>query len=427
MRSTTLTLALTVLLPASIIADDSAWTDLGSALPGSQGKPQLGATGALVPSNQVFLSLKRAHKLSTAILVLGNQNASVPFGGGTMVPSPDVISAPIPTGAAGAIEFSAVFPPAFAPGIDLYAQFWVADPTNASGLAASNAIKGTTANSPEGGSFPATWINGTSCGSNPTIQVHAYNDDFYILRQSLCNHFEAPFIYLLFGDTKVLMMDTGAGSIGNTLANTVYGVINDWLVQNGQASIQLVVSHLHAHSDHVAGDAAFQGKPNTVVVGTSQTAVKNFFGIGTWPTQIVPFDLGGGRVVDVVPIPGHHSAHVAFYDRRTAILFTGDSLYPGRLYVFGATSQGNWPLYQASTQRLVDFTSTRDLCWILGTHIEMSNVPGVDFPIGSTVHLNERVLQLERTHLIELNDAVQAMGSNPHIENHGAFIIYPSG
>lgn len=427
MRSTTLALALITLFSPAILADDSAWTDLGSALAGSQGKPQLLPTGALVPSNQVFMTLNRANKNSTAILVLGNQNASAPFGGGTMVPSPDVLSAPIPTGPDGVISFSATFPPAFAPGIDLYAQFWIADASTASGLAASNAIKGTTADTPEGGSFPAMWVNGTNCGGTPTIQVHAYNPDFYILRQSLCNHYEAPFIYLLFGDTKVLMMDTGAGSIGPTLANTVYGVINSWLAQNGKASIQLIVSHLHAHGDHIAGDSSFQGKPNTVVVGTSQTSVKNFFGITSWPTQIVPYDLGGGRVVDVIPIPGHQSAHIAFYDRRTAILFTGDSLYPGRLYVFSAISQGNWALYQASMQRLVDFTSTRDVCWVLGTHIEMSNVPGVDFPVGSTTHLNERPLQLERSHLIELNNAVQAMGSNPHIENHGAFIIYPSG
>ena len=87
-----------------------------------------------------------------------------------------------------------------------------------------------------------------------------------------------------------------------------------------------VVTISHGHGDHIAGDSQFIGQPNTVVVGTSQTAVKNFFGIVTWPTQIVAYDLGGGRVLDVIPIPGHQSAHIALYDRQTGILLTGDTL-----------------------------------------------------------------------------------------------------
>jgi len=41
--------------------------------------------------------------------------------------------------------------------------------------------------------------------------VHEYNPDFYILRQSGCRHDEKPFLYLLFGSDKALLLDTGAG------------------------------------------------------------------------------------------------------------------------------------------------------------------------------------------------------------------------
>lgn len=422
--------ALLVLSPLGerpAVASDSGWSDLGLALPGANGPPVLKLSGFPVASTPIHLELRRALKQTPAVLVVGTQNASVPFGGGTMVPSPDVLSPPVLTGAHGEIDVDAVFPAGVALGTDLYLQWWITDPTNAEGYAASNARKGTVSDTPEPGTFPSAWIDGTQCASEPKIQVHAYNEDFYILRQSLCTHFEAPFLYLVFGDSKVLLEDTGAGSIGPTLASTVYGIIGDWLVANGKTSIELVVVHSHAHGDHTAGDSAFQGQPNTTVVGKSVAAIQSTFGITTWPTQIVPFDLGGGRILDVIPIPGHHAQHIAFYDRRTATLLTGDTLYPGRLYVFGAQSQGNWPIYQASIQRLVDFTSTRDLCWILGTHVEMTASPGVDFPLGAASHPGERPLPLERSHLLELHQAIQAMGSNPVIEVHDDFIVYPTG
>ncbi|MHC4428746.1 MAG: MBL fold metallo-hydrolase, partial [Planctomycetota bacterium] len=204
-----------------------------------------------------------------------------------------------------------------------------------------------------GGTFPALWINGGSCATEPEIQVHAYDADTYILRQSLCTNFEGPFIYLFFGAERVLMQDTGAGGI--PIADTVYGIIDKWLARNGKKSIELIVSHSHGHGDHVAGDGQFAGQRNTTVVGLSASAVASFFGITNWPEQIVEYDLGG-RIIDVIPIPGHQSAHIALYDRQRALLLTGDTLYPGRLYI------SNFPTYVESIQRLVDFVDTRPLC-----------------------------------------------------------------
>lgn len=270
----------------------------------------------------------------------------------------------------------------------------------------------------DAGVFPGMWIaGGPGCAVDPSIQIHQYNADTWILRQSMCTNFEGPFMTLLFGQDKVLMQDTGAGGIH--IANAVYGIIDQWLASHGQASIQLIVSHSHAHGDHIAGDSQFQGQPDTTVVGLSVAAVQGFFGITNWPTDIVPYDLGGGRVMDVIPIPGHQTAHIALYDRQTGVLFTGDTLYPGRLYI------SNFPAYLASIQRLVDFTATRPVCHVLGTHIEMSNTPGDDFPIGSTYHPNEHPLPLGPEHLQELLQGVIGMQASPHIEVHDEFIIWP--
>ena len=54
--------------------------------------------------------------------------------------------------------------------------------------------------------------------SEPDIQVHQLNPDTYILRQSLCSSGEAPFMYLLFGEDKALLEDTGDG--GTTATTT---------------------------------------------------------------------------------------------------------------------------------------------------------------------------------------------------------------
>ncbi|HZO12706.1 MAG TPA: hypothetical protein VFB62_05600, partial [Polyangiaceae bacterium] len=113
------------------------------------------------------------------------------------------------------------------------------------------------------------------------------------------------------------------------------------------------------------------------------------------------------------------SAHIAIYDRRHELLLTGDTLYPGRLYI------SDFAAYQASTQRLADFVATNSVQWVLGTHIEMTTTPMQDFAPGASQHPNEHALELTSQHLTELNDAVQAMGNSPSYQEHADFIIYP--
>ena len=289
-------------------------------------------------------------------------------------------------------------------------------------LAATLASLGALAPSGPGAPAFPKWIHGGDCQNDPLIQVHRFEENTYILRQSLCTHFEGPFMYLLFGEDKVLLQDTGAGGAPNPpVAATVYAIIDDWLREHDKRSIDLVVTHSHGHGDHVAGDSQFAGKPNTVVVGKDVNDVKAFFGITDWPAQTVAYDLGG-RVVDVIPIPGHQASHIALYDARTDLLFTGDTLYPGRLYF----PKASLATYLASIQRLVDFTADRPVRYVLGTHIEMTKEPGVDFAFGVKFHPNEHVLQLRRKHLVELLDALKAMNGVPKLEKHDDFIIYPT-
>lgn len=257
----------------------------------------------------------------------------------------------------------------------------------------------------ESGTLPSSWITGgPNCLEVPDWQVHEYNSTFYILRESGCTNYEKPFLYLIFGKQRALLIDTGAGPV-DTAAFT-QKLIAKWLKVNKRDSIDLLVVHTHAHGDHIAGDKGFDGQAGVTLVPATVEAQQKAFGISNWPEQNGAIDLGD-RIVDVIPIPGHQPAHVAYYDRKTGILHTGDHLYPGRLYI------SDFPAYLASTRRLVQFTEGKQIAHIVGCHIEQSATPFVDYPIGTQYQPQEHSLTLSRGHLLELLAGLESMRDKP--------------
>ena len=274
----------------------------------------------------------------------------------------------------------------------------------------------------ERGTLPAHWLSqGSKCMEIPEWQVHEYNSNFFILRQSPCTDYEKPFVFLFFGKDKALLADTGSRN-GN-IVPAIQLTVKNWLARNGRTSIPLLVVHTHEHGDHVWGDKALQAMNDPAIPVTllpaEVEATKKFYGIGHWPTDIGHVDLGG-RVIDVIPIPGHSVASVAFYDRNTAILLSSDSLYPGRLYV------QDFAAFQASTERLIAFTKDKPVAHVLGNHIEETRTPFKDFPIGSIYHPNEHVLELSFGDLLELEDGLKSMEGAPHRLAFADFTIWPT-
>ena len=248
----------------------------------------------------------------------------------------------------------------------------------------------------------------------PAWTGHEYNEDLYILRESGCTHYEKPFLYLIFGSSKALLVDTGAGEQPGTLA-VVKRLLDRHAARRGQKA-ELIVVHSHGHGDHTAGDSeiATIGR----VVAPEVAALTKEFSIPRWPEQTGSVDLGG-RVIDAIPIPGHDAVSIAFYDRRTGILLSGDSVYPGRLYV------RDWPAYRASMKRLADWTETRPVAHVLGAHIEQTRTPFRDYPIGTTFQPAEHALELSRAHLLELAAAVS--GHKPERIALRDFTVWPRG
>ena len=268
------------------------------------------------------------------------------------------------------------------------------------------------------GVLPRQWRpSGPNCTEVPDWQVHEYNANLYIIRESGCTNYEKPFLYLFFGDGKALLQDTGAGETDIDLL--IPKLLQQWAKRANKPVPPLLVVHSHSHGDHVSGDKKLAALPGVTVVTAKPETIEAALNMKGWPSQLGTIDLGGGRVLDAIPIPGHDTADLALYDRQTALLLTGDTLYPGRLYV------RNFPAYVESINRLVDFTRDRPVAHVLGTHIEQSRTPFVDYKVRTVYQPDETVLELSRGDLLELQSALAAMQGKPRRHELSRFTIFP--
>jgi hydroxyacylglutathione hydrolase len=267
------------------------------------------------------------------------------------------------------------------------------------------------------------WIHGSEdCASNRDlpIDVLAFDATTYVLRQNKCVHFEAPFIYVLIGDHTVFVQDTGATAEADRFP--LYQVVHDLVGQRERTTgkeLRILVAHSHSHGDHTAGDAQFHGQPRVSLVEPTAEAVSKHFGFAQWPQGQSTLDLGG-RALVFLPIPGHQEESLAVYDQQTGWLLTGDTLYPGRLYV------NDWVEYKASIRRLVDFSRSHTISAVMGTHIEMS-ATGELFPPGSTYQPNEAPLALTVGDLLLLNQRLDKSGDEPTELKMDKFAVVPIG
>ena len=265
------------------------------------------------------------------------------------------------------------------------------------------------------GSLDVQWSEGAEdCEASPSlapIQVHQYDAQTFVLRESLCATFEAPFIYLLLGSSKALLIDTGAVEDPKVmpLADTVMGL----LPMVGDSKMPLQVLHTHRHLDHRAGDPQFAHLPGVHVVPAFLEEMRKHFGFESWPEGLAQVELGH-RTIDVIPTPGHEPTHIVFYDRNTGLFFSGDFLLPGRLLVDDSDE------YQASAQRVADFIRNRPIAHVLGAHIEMDRGEEL-FPWQSTFHPHERALPLKKEDLLSLPETLRSF--NRIYTKHGKWVI----
>lgn len=198
------------------------------------------------------------------------------------------------------------------------------------------------------------------------------------------HQWEETVMYLVEGRRRALLLDTGMG-IGNLRA-----------LVSELTPLPIVVVNSHTHVDHTGSNWQFDTIDNLDTAYTfsnakGSTAIREEIQpgkiCGALPKDFNPatyathpwkttgrklhdgdtIDLGG-RSLQVLTTPGHAPDSLCLFDAKHGLLFTGDTYYPGPIYVFGP---GSDPVaYQHSVDRLAVLAPRVRL--VLGGH----NFPG---------------------------------------------------
>lgn len=194
--------------------------------------------------------------------------------------------------------------------------------------------------------------------------------------------------YLIVGQKRALLFDTGMG------------ISNIRKLAEGLTSLPLNVLNSHTHNDHVGGNWLFTSQetygmdtPFTradakgssadaqaeLAPGQLCGALPKHFDAKSYSTR--PFQIGhwlhdgdsidlGGRVLQVIAAPGHTPDSIALRDRQNGLLFTGDTYYPGPIFLY--RPETNLDAYQATLAKLSGMSSQLKL--LLPAH----NIPVAD-------------------------------------------------
>lgn len=192
--------------------------------------------------------------------------------------------------------------------------------------------------------------------------------------------------YLILGNDKALLFDTGMG------------ISNIQAVVTGLTKLPVSVVNSHTHNDHVGDnwrfsdvygmdtdftranargskeDAQAELAPDEICGALpagfdSKAYATKAFHIAHWLHDGDEIDLGGRRL-KVIATPGHTPDAMALLDEKNGLLFTGDTFYLGPIYLY--RPETDLDAYVASVQRLAAIAPRLQL--LLPAH----NVPVAD-------------------------------------------------
>ncbi|MFY9559962.1 MAG: MBL fold metallo-hydrolase [Terriglobales bacterium] len=202
-------------------------------------------------------------------------------------------------------------------------------------------------------------------GDEPWFEIYRIRPGVFAIYEP--KQFEEVISYLILGEKSALLFDTGLG-VGKISA-----------VVARLTSLPVTVINSHTHFDHVGGNAEFKEIWNRGLLYTrrnmrgqtnpySRDALATERLCGALPPgtnaksySIRPWksthtlrngerlDLGG-RALDVIFTPGHTPDSLSLLDRRNGLLFTGDTFYPGPIYLF--VPETDFAAYTRSVARL---------------------------------------------------------------------------
>ena len=188
--------------------------------------------------------------------------------------------------------------------------------------------------------------------------------------------FEEVISYLIIGERRALLWDTGMG------IDRITPVVQHLTAR------PVIVLNSHTHPDHIGSNFEFKEvwavqteftQQNSK--GLSDADVKNWVApeniCGDLPPhfkasahQIRPFSIAryvkdgemidlGGRKLEVLHTPGHTPDSLCLLDREGRVLFTGDTFYPGPLYLY--SPEANFDTFVKSVNRLAQLVNSVDV------------------------------------------------------------------
>ena len=177
------------------------------------------------------------------------------------------------------------------------------------------------------------------------------------------HHFQEIISFLIVGDTKALLWDTGMG---------IFPIMP---IVKHLTQLSVIAVNSHSHFDHVGSNSEFDAVYGFVNKVSSDRAAncwkpsdsdENFYpqafeaGFDCPPdfvqagyklkevTDNTVFDIGG-RIWKVLHTPGHSSDSIVLYCEKEKLVLTGDTVYPGTIY-----AQQNLQQYADTCRRLAE-------------------------------------------------------------------------
>jgi glyoxylase-like metal-dependent hydrolase (beta-lactamase superfamily II) len=148
-------------------------------------------------------------------------------------------------------------------------------------------------------------------------------------------------MYLVCGTRKALLIDLGnnyiAGYEKDALKPRANAAEEFLAVVNGLAGrlpLEVAVTHMHPDHDGMAGAFAGRKVPMWAGDGEDLGALKSQHNrdsslFRTFKQGSTSFDLGGGHVVETIPVRGHSNGGTVYLLKKDSLVFSGDALGSG--------------------------------------------------------------------------------------------------
>jgi glyoxylase-like metal-dependent hydrolase (beta-lactamase superfamily II) len=217
--------------------------------------------------------------------------------------------------------------------------------------------------------------------ADPWFEVYGVAPGVFAIYEP--HQFEEVISYLIAGDKRAALFDTGMG-IGNLK-----------MAVSGLTRLPIVVLNSHTHNDHVGDnwqfdtiysmdtdftranargsreDAQAELEPGQICGRLPKEFDPKTYATRPWKVTAYMHDGDhidlGGRTLEVMATPGHTPDAISLFDRANGLLFTGDSYYPAPIWLY--RPETDLKAYEASIRRLAALAP--QVKTVLGAH----NIP----------------------------------------------------